>query len=735
MNFSKHKFELELEGRTLTIETGLLAEQANASVLARLGDTVVLVTAVLGKNPREGIGFLPLMVDYEERFYAAGRILGSRFMKRESRPSEEAILSGRLIDRAVRPLFDQTIRNDIQLVVTVLSADGQNDPDILALIGASCALMISDIPWNGPVGAVRVGLKNGTVFINPTYEERIDSDAEIVVAGPLGLVNMMEAQTKEIPEAKAIELIGKAGPYIEKIIAFQNEIAKKIGVQKTDQVQRDIIPDDFKNKVEEFLKGKVEPAIYTTSKVDRNKNMDELTHSLHEWLISEGLNEKQHKNWAEAVLDEEVSNVTHKNILEHGKRPDGRKLNELRSLDAFVGVLPRTHGSGLFIRGNTQALTSLTLGSPGDEQTIEGMEIQTQKRFMHHYNFPPFSVGEIGHMRGPGRREIGHGALAENALLPLIPPKEKFPYTIRLVSEILSSNGSSSMASVCGSILALMDGGVPIKAPAAGIAMGMMSEGDKFSVLTDIQGPEDHHGDMDLKVAGTSEGITALQMDVKLHGVSVAILERALAQAREARMEILSVLQKTISEVRPNLSPLAPRIFTIQINPEKIGSIIGPQGKTINEITKTTGVSIDIEDSGLVFITAPSQEAGDKAFAWVNDLTRELKAGEEFVGRVVRMVDFGAFIELVPGQDGLLHVSEFIPGYRVENPSQILKLGQEVRVKIQEIDDQGRVNLELANPEEFVVFKDTLGVMKPQGSGFGRGDGGNSRGPRGRFRR
>ncbi len=721
MNISPNKFELDLAGKKLTVETGLLATQATASVLASLGETVVLATVVLGREPKEGVDYMPLVVDYEERFYAAGKIFGSRFVKRESRPTDEAILSGRLIDRAVRPLFDQRIRNDIQIVITVLSIDGENDPDIVGLFAASCALHISNIPWNGPIGAVRIGLKQGAVLINPTYAEREQADLDMVVAGPKGLINMLEAQAKEVPEAKIAEFMDQCQQYQEQLIDFQDQIAKKIGSQKTHLILEEI-PSDFKAQILDFLNGKIEPAIYVQNKKDRQEKWEVLTKEFKQWLENfvQGENEaevRKKTNWAWEILEDQVSEITHNNIIKHDKRPDGRRVDELRSLSAYVSVLPRTHGSALFMRGETQALTSLTLGSPGDQQIIEGMELQIEKRFMHHYNFPPFSVGEIGRMRGPGRREIGHGALAEKALANLIPSKEQFPYTIRLVSEILSSNGSSSMASVCGSTLALMDGGVPIKAPAAGIAMGLMFQGENYKILTDIQGPEDHYGDMDLKSAGTEQGVTALQMDVKLDGVKTRVISEALEQAKKARLEILSVIKGTIATPRPDLSPLAPRIFTLQINPEKIGALIGTGGKNINEIIKETNTAIDIEDSGLVFVTAQNKESADEAIKRIKDLTRELKAGEEFVGRVVRLMDFGAFVELVPGMDGLLHVSELIPGYRIEKASDIVKLGQMIKVRIQKIDEQGKINLELIDPAEFESFKEKLGLSEGRASG------------------
>ncbi|MEK7120144.1 MAG: polyribonucleotide nucleotidyltransferase [Patescibacteria group bacterium] len=693
----KKNFDFDFGGKKINLEISNLAEQANGSVMARMGDTVVIANCVMSRNMREGIDFFPLMVDYEEKFYAAGKMMGSRFIKRENRPSESAVLSGRLIDRAIRPLFNPLMRNEIQVISTILCIDGENDPDILALIASSAALAVSDIPWNGPVGAVRVGQVNGKFLLNPTFKEREDSDLDLVIAGVENKINMIESGSKEIPEDILIEAFKFAQGSINEIISFQKEVVKKVGKKKTEValVQKD---PELISKIKEFLGKKIYDAVFEKDKLKRQANIDDLKKSLGEYLAS--LNaEETDKMFAEYVYEEEVDRVVHEEIIKNNHRPDGRKVDELRNIESYVNILPRTHGSGIFMRGETHVLTVLTLGSPGDEQTIDTMEAFTTKRFMHHYNFPHYSVGETGPSRGPGRREIGHGALAERALSYVIPSKEEFPYTIRLVSEVMSSNGSSSMASTCGSTLALMDGGVPIKSPVAGIAMGLMLLGEDYKILTDIQGPEDHYGDMDFKVAGTKDGVTALQMDVKVEGATIKMLEEGLAQAKKARLQILSVMEKAINAPRENLSPFAPRIFVLKINPEKIGDVIGPGGKMINKIIKETGAKIDIEQTGEVFISAINEESAQKAIKWVNDLTREVKPGESFQGKVMRLMNFGAFVEILPGQEGMVHISEMSTG-RVDKVEDVVKLGQEVSVRVKEIDSQGRINLTMLSEEE-----------------------------------
>ncbi|KKS24936.1 MAG: Polyribonucleotide nucleotidyltransferase [Candidatus Yanofskybacteria bacterium GW2011_GWC2_41_9] len=683
------------------MEIGRLANQANGSCRVQYGETTVLITATMSAH-QKSVDYMPLSVDYEEKYYAAGKIKGSKWIKRESRPSEEAILSGRLIDRSIRPRFDQRIRNEIQVVATVLTFDGINDPDMPALFGASLALMISDIPFDGPIAGIRVGRIDGKLIFNPTYLERQSSDFDIVVAGTENRINMIEAGAKIVPEKDMAEAIKNAFKEFQKLIKFQKEIVKDIAPKKKELVvsSRD---DVLAGVVSDFVTPKLEKVLYTPHKQEYVEGLHRTSDELVEYIKTQYAgNPELDKKTKDAlqIFEDEIDRIVHKNILESEKRPDGRKIDQLRALSAEVGVLPHSHGTGLFNRGTTQALSVLTLASPGMEQWIETMEIDlTKKRFMHHYVFPPFSVGEVGRMGGLGRREVGHGALAERALLPLIPSKDDFPYTIRVVSEILSSNGSSSMASVCGSTLAMMDGGVPIKDLAAGIAMGLMFDPStnsgqvpKYKILTDIQGPEDHHGDMDLKVAGTKDGVTAMQMDVKIEGINQEILEKTLEQAKKARLEILSVLSGALKEPRKELSVYAPRIQTIKINPEKIGAVIGPQGKIINDIIDKTGATIDIEDDGSVFITSDTQDGMDKAIAMIKDITYEAKIGDEFDGTVVAIKDFGAFVEILPGKDGMVHISE-MSAQRVNRVTDILKMGQKVHVWVKGVDENGRISL------------------------------------------
>ncbi len=683
-------FKKEIAGRELIIEAGKLAGQANGSATIQYGDTVVLATATMSDRQRDGINYFPLMVDYEERLYAAGKIKGSRFIKREGRPTDDAVLSGRMTDRILRPLFNGRIRNDIQVIITILSVDQANDPDLCAIIGASIALAISDIPWNGPVGAARVSKANGKIIINPTYEQRNESLFEVMIAGRGGKINMIEAGGKEAPESEVLEAIEFAQSYIQEIEKFQIEIVSQIGKAKK-EVPLVKTDDETEKKIREFLSDKLYDLNFKTSKEEQGAKEKIIREEL-KAFVTENFSEKD-LAVANIIMEEETDAIMHKSILQDNKRPDGRKMNELREISANVGILPRTHGSGLFNRGATQALTVATLGAPSDEQTLDSMEEEGTKRFMHHYSFPPFSVGEVAPMRGPGRREIGHGALAEKALCPMIPDKEVFPYTIRLVSEVLSSNGSSSMASTCGSSLALMDAGVPIPRPIAGIAMGLISnKSGEYKVLTDIQGPEDHYGDMDFKIAGSEIGITAMQMDVKVEGITLEIIKETLKDARIARMQIMEVMNKTIPASRKELSQYAPRITTMRINPEKIRDVIGPGGKVINEIIAETGVTIDIEDDGLVIITSKDPVAAKKAEEWIKNLTREVVAGEIFQGKVVKIMDFGAFVEILPGQDGLVHISELAPT-RVNKVSDIVNVGDIIAVKVKEIDSQGRISL------------------------------------------
>jgi len=688
------KYSLDLAGETLKIEIGKLAGQANGAVIAQLGDTVVLATAVMSKNQKIGTDFFPLTVDYEEKYYARGKILGSRFMRREGRPSEEAVLNGRLIDRTIRPLFDQRIKNEVQIVTTVLSMDEKNDPDVLAINAASMALMISDIPWNGPLAAVRIGRAGDKWVINPSFSERESGVADLVVSfSSDGKINMIEAgPLAEINENEMVEGIEFARESLNALIKFNKKIADDFKTPKA-IVATENTDTELRNEVVKFLNtdNALEKAVYEKDKTRRENNLGDLKYKLGEHIA---VIDATKIIAAEILLEEATNEMVHKNLLEKERRPDGRKLDELRKLSSEIGVLPRTHGSGLFQRGETQVLSVLTLGSPSDELIIEGMVVSTKKHFMHQYNFPPFSVGEVGRMGGPGRREIGHGALAERALLTVVPKKEEFPYAIRIVSEVLSSNGSSSMGSVCGSTLALMDAGVPISKPVAGIAMGLIiNEKGDYKILTDIQGPEDHHGDMDFKVAGTKDGITAMQMDVKINGIDTKILKEVLYQAKKARLEILGNMSKTIDKPRPNLSPLAPRIITIQIPVDKIREVIGPGGKVINEIIATTGTAIDIEESGLIFITAENEESGLKTREIIEGIIKEYKIGEIITGKVVQILDFGAIVEFGKGKDGMIHISE-LASYRVNKVTDIVNVGDEVTVKIKRIEN-GKISLSL----------------------------------------
>jgi polyribonucleotide nucleotidyltransferase len=697
------KWSLQIGGRILEVETGLLAGQANGAVTVRYGDTVVLATAVMSKGASRISGYFPLMVDFEERYYAAGKIKGSRFIKREGRPSDDAILSGRVVDRTIRPLFNARMRNEVQVVATVLSYDGENDPDILSVIAASTALSISNIPWNGPVAAVRVGKTDGDFILNPVNGEISEGKIDLLIAGTKDKINMIEAAAKEIPEAEILKAFEFGFDAVKKIAEFIESIQKEIGKAKSEPVLLQGTPE-FEAKVKEILLANgVEDALYDRDKKVVAEKTEAAKAKVKEYIkesFTEGLDKLA--EIAEQVFEEVSDEIVHKNVLEKEQRPDGRKLTEIRHIECKVGILPRTHGTGLFTRGETQALTVTTLGSPGDEQTIDTMEVDMKKRYIHHYNFPPFSVGEVKPMRGPGRREVGHGALAEKALVPVLPSKEEFPYTILLVSEILSSNGSSSMASTCGSTLSLMDAGVPIKRPVSGIAMGIIidqqlttnNQQPNYKVLTDIQGLEDHYGDMDFKAAGSEVGITALQMDVKVDGVTLPMLEAVLNQSKGNRMEIMEKIKATINIPRTEMSQYAPRIVIMKINPEKIRNVIGTGGKIINAIIDETGVQIDIEDDGSVFITSSDQESAKKAKEWIDNLTHEVKAGEVFQAKVTRLMNFGAFAEILPGQEGLIHISE-MADRRVEKVEDVVNVGDIVPVKVKEIDNQGRINLSM----------------------------------------
>lgn len=748
-------FTMEWLGRALTIKTGKVAKQANAAVTVQYGDTVVLGTVVESKEERE-TDYFPLMVDFEERLYAAGIIKGSRWIKREGRPTDDAILSGRMIDRSIRPLFSNGSRKEVQVILTILSADGKNDHDIVALVAASAALAISGVNWAGPIGSVRVGRINNELVFNPTYEEREQSDFDIIVAGTAEKTIMIEAGANEVKEDDAFKAIVAGqkelqGP-IELIKQMQNSLKPAELKEKKKLISQDEIDaEEEKEKIfktasvwldENINKTLFDKAYYT--KGERKAAVAAIKDGLDEYLFEQKIGKSHRAQAIKSLVESTIDTKVTKAILENKQRVDGRKLDEIRQLAAEASVLPRNHGSGLFSRGETQVMSIITLGPPGVEQLLEGIEGTGTKRFMHHYNFPPFSVGEAKFMRGPGRRDIGHGALAEKALQPVVPAKEEFPYTIRVVSETLGSNGSSSMASVCGASLALMDAGAPIKKAVAGIAMGLASNDDmsQWEVLTDIQDLEDGKGGMDLKIAGTKDGITAMQMDTKTNGLTDEIIKKALTQGLKARLEILEVMDKAISEPRPDLSPYAPRITSFSIDTERIREVIGPGGKIINEIIAATGVSIDIDDDGLVCVCGTEAEKCEEAVMWIKNIVREFKAGEVFTGKVVRILDFGAFVELTPGHDGMVHVSELAP-YRIEKPSDFVNEGDIVTVKIKEIDEKGRVNLTMKGlPENEKLWKDekgkSNGLASPRfnnNSDRGRFNNGGSRGGNDRFRR
>jgi polyribonucleotide nucleotidyltransferase len=703
----REKFKLELGGRDLVVEIKNLAEFTNGNVLVTYGETTVLATCCLSKEEKDK-DFFPLTVEYEEKFYAAGRIGGSRYIRREGRPSDEAILTARLIDRAIRPRFPKNFKNEVQAIITVLSWDGQNDPGVLGLFAASLSLSISDIPWLGPLGAVKIGKIEDNFILNPIYKDREKNQIEIVFAGleTKGeiLINMIEGQMEEKKEETISDAWNFAKKYIKTLIDFQKEIINKVGKNKI-IIEPVLIDSDLEKEIKEFLGEKLENMLFQPLKSERMEEINNLKKDLSDFIESKyNGDEKTEKNkYAMIFFEQEIEKLIQENIIQKNRRVDGRKIDEIREIECEISPLPRTHGSGLFQRRQTKSLSILTLGSPGDTQLFDVMKGSGKKRFMHHYNFPPYSVGEIKPMRGPGRRDIGHGMLAEKALLPLIPDFDKFPYTIRIVTEILSSNGSTSMASVSSSSLALMDAGVPIKAHAAGIAIGLVKDNDEnYKVLADIQGPEDHHGNMDFKVAGTKKGITAIQMDIKIDGINEKILKEALNLGRQSRIQILEKMEKIISKPRSQLSPYAPKILTIQINPEKIKDVVGPGGKIINEIVEKCEVTIDIEQSGLIFVTGEKEENVNKAIEKIKNITREVKVGEIFQGKVVRITDFGAFVELFPNQDGLIHISQLAP-WRVKKVGDIVKINDIVPVKVISIDEQGRINLSLKDAKKIKI--------------------------------
>lgn len=694
-------FKTEINNKLLEIEFNGLAERANSSVFVKYGDTVVMANCVIAKKEIENADFFPLTVLYEEKYYAVGKILGSRFMKREGRPSEQSILTSRLIDRAIRPLFPSDLHHEVQVVVTCLSWDQESDPASLSLLAASVALLCSDIPWSGPVAPIRVGEKDGQIIIFPTAKEREEGNMDLMISalrsesGKEILVNMIEAGLKEVSEEMLLKAFAETKKIQKEILDFQEKIQKEIGKEKI-KIKEYPINEELKKEVINFLGNRLEKALF-----EKTDTIENLKNELAEHL--KALNDDpQQLRQGLNIFEMETEKTMHHGAIKMGLRTDGRKITQLRELNCQTGLFKRAHGTGLFTRGQTKVLSFLTLGAPGDQKIIDEMEIQGKKRFMHNYNFPPYCVGETGPMRGPGRREIGHGMLAEKALRPMIPSAEEFPYTIRVVSEVLCSNGSSSMASTCAACLALMDGGVPIKRPVSGIAMGLMmeinneksSEDKEYVVLTDVQGEEDHYGDMDFKVAGTEKGITALQMDIKIRGITDKIIKQALEQSRPAREEIRNTMAQTLAEPRKELSPYAPRIFVIKINPEKIGEVIGTGGKIINEIIETCNVTIDIEDSGEIFITSENQESAKKAIDWINNIVKEVEVGEIYQGTVKRIMDFGAFVEILPGQEGLVHISH-LDNKRVNKVTDVVKLNDIIPVKVISIDEQGRINLSL----------------------------------------
>lgn len=680
------QFQMDLAGRTLTIETGELAKQAGGAALVRYGDTVVLVTATASKEAKD-IDFFPLTVDYEEKMYAVGRIPGG-FVKREGRPPETAILHSRLIDRPIRPLFDKGCRNEVHVCATVLSVDQDNAPEICGMIGASAALALSDIPWAGPIAGVRIGRVNGSFVINPTVAQLEATDLNVVVAGTKDAILMVEGGAQEVAEDVLLDAIMAAHEEIKRIVSFQEEMVAVAGKEKR-VLPTHALDEDILAAVKEYAHDALDKAVRCADKQQRDAQQDEVyadTRAHFEEIYPENMDD------VNMALEKMTKEIVRHMITVEKNRPDGRQLDEVRSISVRVGVLPRTHGSGLFTRGQTQVLNICTLAPLSEKQTIDGIGIETEKRYIHHYNFPSYSVGEARSSRGPGRREIGHGALAERALLAVLPTEEEFPYAMRLVSEVLESNGSSSMASVCGSTLSLMDAGVPIKAPVAGIAMGLVTQGEHYTILTDIQGMEDALGDMDFKVAGTAKGVTAIQMDIKISGLSREILKEALEQAHKGRMHIMGKMLAVIDAPRDNMSPWAPRIITMNIDPDKIRDVIGQGGKVIRGIIEETGAKIDIEDDGTIFIAAVEEAAANKAIEIITNLTKEVEVGEVYLGKVTRLMNFGAFVEVLPGKEGLVHISK-LAKERVENVEDVVNVGDEIMVKVIEIDKQGRINL------------------------------------------
>lgn len=682
------KVEVVIESRLIVFETGKLARQADGAVLVSSGGTNVLVTVVASKEVAEGKDFFPMTVDVEERMYAAGKIPGG-FIKREGRPSEKSILTARLIDRPLRPLFKDSFRNELQIVATILSVDMVNPFDVLAVNGASAALCISDVPYDEPIGAVRLAKNDEGWIINPTFEEIENSRIDIVVSGTRDAIMMVESEAADASEDEIIEALELARNPINQMIDAQLKLKDMCGKPKREMVRR-VIPDEVRQKVRQLTEGELRQALRVVEKSERERRIDEITEKAVEDLASDLISEQDIKD----SIFEIQKNIVRENIIKEKVRVDGRKPDEIRQISCEVGLFPRTHGSGLFTRGQTQVLTVLTLGAIGEEQVLDGLGVEESKRFIHHYNFPPFSTGETGAMRGPKRREIGHGALVERALLNMIPPEDEFPYTLRLVSEVLESNGSTSMASVCGSTLALMDAGVEIKSPVAGIAMGLVKEDYDYEILSDIQGIEDFCGDMDFKVAGTNHGITALQMDIKVKGMGLDIIRNALERAKAGRLYILDKMLEVIGKPRSSLSDYAPRVVTMVIPQDKIGEVIGPGGKTIKKIIEETGVKIDIEDDGRVFITSPDQNSAEKARQKIASMTQEIAIGQIYLGTVINVTSFGAFVELQPGRDGLVHISKLSKN-RISKVEDVVNVGDKILVRVADIDPRNRINLEV----------------------------------------
>lgn len=682
-----HTFSTELGGRPLTIETGKIAKQANGSVLIRYGETAVVVAVTGTDTPREGVDFFPLTVDFEEKMYAVGKIPGG-FLRREGRPPETAILTSRLIDRPIRPMFPDGYHNDVQIVATAVSVDPDNAPDIPAMIGASCALSISDIPFEGPIAGVRVGRVDGKFIINPTLEQAAVSEMNVAVAGTKEAILMVEAGAKEVSEQVMLDAILFGHEEIKKLVAFQEQIQAEVGKPKMEFTPY-VPPEALSKEIMEYGEPKIHDALMDPDKLHRDKMVSETKEAILEHFV---------ELYPESEIDiahivQKLVKKVFRHIITHDKiRPDGRALDEVRPISCEVGLLARPHGCSLFTRGQTQVLNCLALAPLREAQTLDGLGTELTKRYIHHYNFPPYSVGETKPLRSPGRREIGHGALAERALLPVIPSKEEFPYTIRLVSEVLESNGSSSMASTCASTLSLMDAGVPIKAPVSGVAMGLVKEGNDITILTDIQGLEDANGDMDFKVAGTEKGITAIQMDIKIDGINRQIFEQALEQARKGRAYILGKMLECIPAPRPSLKEHAPKITTLKINPDKIKDVIGPGGKVIKKITEESGAKIDIEEDGTVYVAAADQASANKAIEAINAITAEPEIGKIYTGKVTRLMNFGAFVEFMPGREGLVHISQ-LAKERVEKVEDVVNVGDEIVVKLVEIDAKGRMNL------------------------------------------